>query len=743
MKDNTNDNQKVQYYLNTLATYEKEFSKWDERTNRIIKRYRDERPANTRATKYNILWSNVQTLKAATFSRMPKPDVSRRFKDNDPVARVASLLIERALDFEITHSHDFKETLTATVFDRFLGGRGTAWVRYEPIMMPAEEANEGAEVNSPDDFGISEQDLNSDEEAEYLDIETTPVDYVHWKDFGHSVARTWDEVTLVWRKVYMSREMLKERFPDYADKIPLDTTPEDKENKNAEGKDKKALIIEFWNKETETVCWLSKSLGKIIDERDDPLELEGFWPCPKPLFATLTNESLVPVPDFTLYQDQANELDILSDRIKGLIDALKVRGVYDAGSPELARLFTEGENGSLLPVKNFAAFAEKQGLRGSIDLVDLTPIANALNTAYTAMGQVKQQVYDITGISDIVRGASNANETATAQQIKGQYASLRLKTFQDEVANFASSILKIKAQIICQHFQPETIMKIGGAELMNDADKQLLPQAMELIKNNPMRTFRIEVATDSMLYQDEQQEKQDRVEFMTATSSFLEKAIQGGQQAPDLVPLMLDLLKFGVTGYRVGRNLEGEFDNTADMMKQKMAQPKPPQPNPDAIKAQAEMQKSQSEMQLEQMKMQMAQQQAQADAQLQQAKLQLEQSKLEFEQWKVQLENDTKVLVAEMQAKNSIKQTAMTINGAKEAEGLTEIDDEGMEQPTSALASLVDAVNNNMASMIAISQQHNQDILNQQQMAHENLTAQLTRPKQVLRDANGKIMGVH
>ena len=719
----------TQNYLNMMTMYDREFKRWEGRSEKIIKRYRDDRTQTTSQSHYNILWANVQTLKAATFSRMPKPDVSRRFKDNDPVARVASLLIERALDFEITHSNDFHSTLTAAVYDRFLGGRGVAWVRYEPVI----ETTETESMES-----ISEDDLESETEEEYIKTESTPVDYVHWKDFGHEVARQWDEVTCVWRKVYMTRGMLRDRFPedkfgDLADRIPLDSSPDDQKMKQTEGVGKRALIVELWDKEAKKVCWISMSLGKTLDEVDDPLELEDFWPCPRPLYATITNESLVPVPDYTLYQDQANELDVLADRIKGLIDALKVRGVYDASTPELARLFTEGDNNSLIPIKNFSAFAEKSGLRGSIDIVDITPIANALNNAYQAMGQVKQQIYDITGISDIIRGASNANETATAQQIKGQYATLRLKVFQDDVAMFASEILKIKAQIICQHFQPETILKIGGAENLSETDKQMIPQALELIKNNATRTFRIEVATDSMLYADEQQEKADRIEFMTATSGFVEKAVQAAQVAPQLVPLMMDLLKFGVTGFRVGRTLEGEFDNLADQMKQAQAKkdatpPQPPQPTPEMMRAQAEQQKAQMDAQMKQMEMQ--------------AEAQREAQRLEYDKWKTEMDNQTKVLIAEMSSKTDLHLKSLDINAAKDQETLTEVSPGGIEQPTSALSGLVDSINQNMGMMVATQQQHNQDLMMQQQMSHQNLVQQLTKPKQVIRDQNGKISGV-
>ena len=710
----------VQEYLDMFSQYDKEFAKWEGRVEKILKRYRDDRTTTTAQSHYNILWANVQTLKAATFSRMPRPDVSRRFKDNDPVARVAAMLLERALDFEITHSEDFQHSLTACVYDRFLGGRGTTWIRYEPVIESQQ-------------FQVSEDDEATESEGEYLDIEQAPVDYVHWRDFGHSYGRTWPDVNCVWRRVYMDRDALKERFPeeqfgDLWKRIPLDASPDEPRSKMTEGTTKQALVYEVWCRDDKVVYWISRSMGKILDKRDDPLGLEEFFPCPEPIYSTLTNESLVPVPDFTLYQDQANELDTLADRIKGLVDAMKVRGFYDAANADLGRLFTEGDNNTLIPVKNYAAFAEKGGIGGSVQFVDLQPIAAALNMAYQAMGQVKQQIYDITGISDIIRGASVASETATAQQIKGQYATLRLKTYQDEVARFASQILRIKAQIICQHFQPETIYKIGGGSLLSQTDQAMIPQAMALLKDNPMRTFRVEVATDSMLYADEAQEKADRVEFMQSTSAFIEKAIQGAQQVPELTPLLMDLLKFGVQGFRVGRTLEGEFDTFADAEKEKQAQaqanPQPKPPTPEMMRAQAEAQKMQMEAQLEQMRMQ------------------LETQKLEFDKWKAQLDNDTKVLIAEISSKTDLHLKSLDINAAKDQETLTEVTPDGIEQPTSALSGLVEAINQNLGMMVATQAQHNQDLMMQQQAAHQNLVQQLTKPKQVVRGADGKIIGV-
>ena len=172
---------------------------------------------------------------------------------------------------------------------------------------------------------------------EEISNECCPIDYIHYKDFCHSSCRTWEEITWVGRKVYMNRSALIERFgEELGRKIPLDSKPDSGKNyEKTSNYTSQACIYEIWCKESSSVYWISKSLGEIIDEQDDPLELEGFFPCPKPLYSTLTTDNLEPIPDFSMYQDQARELDTLADRIDGLINALRVRGVYDASSTEL------------------------------------------------------------------------------------------------------------------------------------------------------------------------------------------------------------------------------------------------------------------------------------------------------------------------------------------------------------------------------------------------------------------------
>ena len=754
--DKATVNHSYEDWYKTIMGYERSYKRWEARVDRIVKKYKDDsRYDRNPNARFNILWSNVQTIQPAIFARLPRPDVSRRFRDNDPIGRVASMMLERALEYEIEHYGDYKSAMNNSVLDRLLGGRGVSWVRYEPHIVGEEAGvpDDGVEVTEDADEAETAEGM-ANEDQERIEYECCPVDYVHWKDFGHTVGRTWEEVTAVWRKVYMSRPALVERFgEELGYKIPLDTKPDDlKQSYKSDDGVYEALIYEIWDKETGKVLWISKSLGKILDERDDPLQLENFWPCPKPLYSTLTTDSLEPIPDFVIYQDQARELDVLCDRIDGLINALKVRGVYDASATELQRLFSEGENNTMIPVHNWMAFAEKQGMKGAIDLVDLAPFASALMSCYQAMEQVKGQIYELMGIADIQRGQTDPNETLGAQIIKSNNAAGRLKTMQHAVVDFATSLLSIKAQIICNHFTDDTLIKISGAMQLSEQDKQMIPQAIELLRNEAAKNFRIEVTSDSMIYQDEQQEKQDRIAFLAAVGQYMQMALPAAQAEPQLTPMLVEMLKFGVTAFKAGKQLEGIIDETADKLREQAkaqeGQPKPPSP---------EMQKAQMQMQIEQAKMQARQGELQAQSQLEQQKMQmqiqLEKAKQEYQaqenQLKFQLEEQRNQMDREMELKvaqmkmmterNTQVLLAHINNGAKIEVARIGADESGGEAAYMHEEDMAQAMQNPMETVAsAINQNSNQ----MAQMLGE-LMNKLNQPKQVMRDENGKIIGVH
>lgn len=733
------EKQSATEWADTLKLARKEYKTWETKGDKIVKRYRDERGSANSNKRYNILWSNIRTLFPAIYSRKPKAQCDRRYKDKDPVGRTAAQILERALQYEIDHYSDYDSSIKNALMDRLLPGRGISWVRYEPTY--AQEEAQGEDAQLSDDV----------EQPKEITHETSPCDYVFWKDFYHSPARTWEEVTWVARRVYLDRDEGIERFGDDFKNVPLAHEPKGLDDVDVDKQDnlKKAIIFEIWDKATGTAIWIAEGFSTILDTKSDPLQLENFFPCPKPLLATTTTDSLIPVADFIQYQDQANELDELTDRISKLAEACKVVGVFDASQPAISRMLNEGTDNTLIPVDSWAAFGEKGGLKGSVDWLPLDMVVGAISQLYIAREQCKSVIFEITGLSDIIRGATVAGETATAQRIKSQFASLRLKELQNNVAIFASDLLRIKAQIMCNFYQPETLIKMSG--IMNTEDAQFAEQAIAMLKDNALRDFSIEVATDSLVELDEQGEQESRMMFLQAVGGFLKEAINA---PPQLAPLLGEMLLFGVRGFKVGRDIENAFDEAMAQMRQ----PQQPKPDPEQMKLQAQMQLEQGKAQLadqqhqrelqanamaEQQSAQVAaqleahkqsvqaqqiqhqneleaqreQQRAQLDAEVTAHKAQIDADRdarqLEFERWKVEFTESTKILVAQISAKTTMDTAALSAQQAASTEVSEELG------------------GNDLADM------HSKTL-----EALTGVMQQLAKPKTVIRGDDGKVIGV-
>lgn len=659
------------YWREQIEHAQKTFDRWDKRGDKVISRYRDEREASERSLpKFNILWSNVEVLSPSLYGRPAKPEVSRRYNDTDPVGRLASMMLERTLAYEVEQFPSFEATMSGAVEDRLLPGRGAAWLRLDTA-----------------DIG-----------AGAVDKEYSPVEYVYWKDFLHSPARTWDEVWWVARAVYLTREKGIERFGAEFKNVPLSEHKEEGNKKDRSGdKDtgrSEAKVWEIWNKRTKKVCWYSLDYPKILDEKPDPLKLEGFFPCPKPLLATTTTGTLIPVPDFTQYQDQAEELDVLTGRINKIVRAIKAVGVYNKEFTSVGRLLTEGVDNQMFPVDNWMALAEKNGLKGNIELLDLTTQIQALAALYQAREQVKQTIYEICGISDIVRGSTKAEETLGAQEYKVQFGSLRLRNSQKDVARFASDIFKLKAQIICRFYPESVILEMSGVQGTADGQNQeTLAAAFALLKNSTIRDFHIAVESDSLAQLDDEAEKAAAVEMVTAVGTFMKGAMEAVQAAPELLPMTESFLKGLIVRFKAGREHEAAIEQSFEALKQGMMQrAQNPPPSPEMIQAQAQIEaekmraqvdtqahamkasfdkevqegKLKQEMQLETMKSSQEKELAKLEGQL---KLAIENVKDETERYKAQLQAQTAITVAQIGAQSQIQTTDKKVEADKAKNG--------------------------------------------------------------------------
>jgi hypothetical protein len=611
----------ARYWTKEKDAAEKRLRKWRKQGTQIVQRYLDER-ANDDAnrhmpgqmTRLNLFHTNVSTMQSMLFGSTPKIEVAREHHDpDDDVARVAGLMYQRILEADVSSSgHDLATCLKAALQDRLLPGLGMARVRYE------------AEFTEVDAIEATEEGVTV-VKSEQLSSEECNVEYVHWQDTLWGWARTWTEVPWLGYRAWMCKDECIERFGEkvaqnleYKNQKPSgiqDATELD--NKDQNNNVQKAEIWEFWLKHEKKVFWWSPGAEYILDAEDDPLELEGFYPSPMPLVANPTTSLLVPRADFIMAQDLYNQVDELNTRISIITRAIKVVGVYDkAASNSVGRMLKEGTENDLIPVDNWAMFAEKGGLQGTIDWFPVQDVVGVLQTLRQILNDTVEQLYQVTGMSDILRGAQTDQYTAAGtEQLKAKFGSIRVQALQDEFARFASDLDGLKAEVVSKHFSPETILQQSNAMFLPAPDQDKIGPALQLMQSPEIR-WRVNIRPESIAMVDYAQLKQERTEFLNAMATYIQSAQAAAREMPGATPVLLEMLKWGMAGFKGSNYLEGIMDQAIEMAKQAAQQPKE---DPQAQQAQMAMQQAQQEHQME---MQKIQAKAQADLAVQQAKTQ-------------------------------------------------------------------------------------------------------------------------
>ena len=578
----------AQRWSTEIEAARKELEKFHEDGDKIVERYLDKRDEWRRAeSRVNLFWSTMKVLLSLLYARPPKADVSRTFLDaEDDQARVAGTILQRLLNRSFDDNvSQWDAAVRAAIEDWLVVGLGQVWLRYE---VETEEREQPAELDP-----VTGEELVPASVFEAIVEEDAPCDYIYWKDFFWSPARTWSEVRWVARRVHMTRDKLIARFGEEIGRaVPLYTqTPRSGADQTPKHDPWSAAeVFEIWCKDTKKVYWLAKGFEVILDYKPDPLGIDGFFPCPKPLAANVTSSNFMPRADYVFAQDQFDELDEINTRITWLTRAAKVVGVYDKSADGLQRMFQQASENQLIPVDNWAMFAEGGGIRGKIDWVPIEAVTNAIERLRVYRADKTQQIYEVLGVSDIMRGSTRAGETATAQQIKAQFGSTRVQLSQFYVAEWITHALRIKAEIICTHWQPETILRRSNIERTPDA--QLAGPAIELLKNEELAEYRINVEADSMAAMDWNAERDSAVQFLQGLGAFVSQVQPMVQNVPGAGPYLLRMMQWAVSKFRVSTEIESVLDQAIASAQQEMMQPKEPPPPDPKILIEAEKIKS-------------------------------------------------------------------------------------------------------------------------------------------------------
>jgi len=543
-----------------LQAAKKELSKFHTTGRRLVQRYLDERDSaglgNESDAKFNLFWSNIEVLKASLYAKPPDVDVSNAYKDGeDDVSRVAANILQRLLNHDIEDGDEstYSDVTKQAVGDYLIVGLGQVWYRYE---VETEESEVEA-VTDPQ----TGQELAPAVPYEAITGEDAPADYVYWEDFWWSPARVWQDVRWVARSVYMNREELCARFGQKIGKaIPVSKVKNKNDGIGPQNDPwEKARVFEIWDKTTQCAYWHVMGFDVICDYKKDPLKLRGFFPCPPPLIANAVTSKFMPRADYLLAQDQYAQIDGLTTRLKYLIEACKVVGVYDKNSTPIGRIFQEGQENQMIPVDNWAAFAEKGGISGQMDFVPIDVIAAVIEKLTQQREVLKANLYEVLGIGDIMRGMTDPDETLGAQQLKAQFGGNRLQFKQQAIGTWVAGGQRIRAQIMCDKFQPQTIIERNNIMLSPDA--ALADQAVQFLKSpDNSKFYRITIESESMAMVDWAQERDSRGQFLEAVSGFMTAVLPLIEGKPDLAPVMWEMMKWGLGGFRISKEIETVMD---------------------------------------------------------------------------------------------------------------------------------------------------------------------------------------
>lgn len=609
----------VAMWLKALALAEEEQKEWCKRAEEVSEIYR---AAERGRQQFNILYSNIETIRPALYNSTPVPDIRRRYSDEDPVGKVVSDILDRGISYAVD-SYDFDEVMKAVVHDGELVGRGVPRVRYKPYF---------------------------DETGEALVYQEVSCEYVPWRRFKRGPGLMWSDVPWVSICDFLSREALRDLCGDAVNKdgkplwqaVPLNYTAEKKEGHARSGEHEQSIfraakVEQIWDKENRKVISICPDYPDAPLARvDDPLGLVGFFPVPRPYQPVFATDSSLPIVPYQLYEGHVDDLNEVTRRISVLVRQLRVRGGYASDQADSIKKIAGLADGELEPLEGVSHLVADGGLDRAIIWWPTERIVAALSVLVEQRDQIKQIIYEITGIADILRGATNPNETLGAQQLKAQWGSLRIQERQTEVARIARDLFRMKAEIIASKFSWDTLSQMTGISAPSQQEKmqaqaiaaatqqpqmegQPAPQGIppeleemlqqpsredveEVLREDVMRSYRIDIESDSTIRGDLSRNQSIMNNFLQGTAQFAAAMGPLVMQSPQLLPMVFEIYAAFARQFKLGRQAEAAIDKAIDgARKQSQQPPQPPQPDPkaEAAKAKAGADIKKAEMQME------------------------------------------------------------------------------------------------------------------------------------------------
>ena len=550
---------------------------------------------------YNVFYSNVEILNANLCISNPKPDIQRRFlkrleKDklkSNTYAMVAKVL-NGAVEF-VSDASDLDEQLSIAVKNSVINGRGILWLDYEPT-------------------------ISVENGEEYVSDREIRIESLNPQEFLYSSAEKEKDIWWVARRHLLSREDIKRRFGYNPTEPELQFKQED------ETQLKRGEVWEIWDKNSRKRAFilLSDVRQKFLEVTDDPYKLDGFFPCDTLEFVT---NYTTPIPEYMIYRKQADLLEVVCKKAAQIEDEVKYVTLIGSQDKGIAQSITAAKNGAVLsiPTDNMVGAAES--------LIATTPVDKAillLEHLQIEKEKLKQNIYDITGISDIMRGATDSQETATAQKIKGLFGSLRFQTRQKKVQNFRKNIYKLIAEIIAEHYDEQTLSEMTCTYLPTDEDKMNIVLAqkqgvasqdqlnelteptwgdvMYILRNDKLRNYTVDIETVATAFDDLEQQN---AAIKDLTNLYLSMVQYSDSLSPATLKGFIPLIKMNLSSVKISSAVGNQLEEAIESAyKEAEEEAQVQQPNPDLMKIQSEIEYKQGELKIKEQEVAIKQQEA-------------------------------------------------------------------------------------------------------------------------------------
>lgn len=706
---------------------------------------------NDAERRLNVWWYCINTLLPAYYSSTPKAEVNLRKRTGGLPYELGSVILERNTQFVMDTHFDFDKVGYNAALQFLLTGQSVLWARYVAkfetvleeiavIQDPTGQLIDGmgrpytgdTEILQPGEGNI----LMASMEVEKKVSEKALLDVIQYNDYNCSDARSEDEIEWQSRRAFLDRSQAEQLFGrDVANDLVYDSFPEVMKKDLARKEDKfegKAELHEIWCEATNKVYWLQKTGEKaIIESSEPPTKFEKFYPC-SVIRQSADPDSVVPVSDYAHVRDQILEVERLTTRIHAVTQAIRTNFLYDAAmGPTVEQLFAGDLKGT--PIINWPSYKGRGGLQAGVEFYPVEPFVNALNVLQGARGAALQQLYETMKVSDLLRGTSEQYKSATANRLENQWSSLGLVVRQNMFSKFISDGISNLGTIVAEQFDPETILEIGDADALIEPTIYIPPappmpemtpegmppmapppapdplqkidemkqQIIGLLRDNKKRSYRIQIATDSMIAIDQQQQQQDGAMLIEQAGQFFDQMRGLVDQYPPLLDFSISLFQNMIKRMKGGKELDGIFtkamQQVGEIAKAKEeAAKQPPPPDPTTLEVQGRLQiaqvESQAKIQVMQMEMQDKATKNQLAYQEQQLKMQRDQLSAQLDIQKQQTEEYFKQQeLALAQQEIQVKQSSVQVDMLKvQAMAESDANKQAIQQETNRMSQILE-----------------------------------------------------